>query len=161
MAFVEKLRRILLIGTLSFAIICFAALVATILLQVVSRYIFASPPGWTEEAGRYLMIWCGLIGAAAAYADRADPVLIYLNITPGSCRGKLSAVLELAAVAALTVPLCYYSPSLLQYMMRIPSDTIGIPMGLIIAVVPLSAGLILTQSILRLLIVWYAAPRES
>ena len=34
-------------------------------------------------------------------------------------------------------------------------------MGLIIAVVPLSAGLILTQSILRLLIVWYAAPRES
>lgn len=161
MVFVEKLRRTLFLATLYFSVACFAALVATILLQVVSRYIFASPPGWTEEAGRYLMIWCGLTGAAAAYADRADPVLVNLNFTPGGWPSKLSAVLELAAVATLSAPLCFYGPSLVQYLMRIPSDTIGAPMGLIVSVVPIAAGLILLQSLLRVVMVWAAKPMED
>lgn len=38
-------------------IIAFAAMVAAAIAQVVSRYVFNSPLGWTEELARVLMIW--------------------------------------------------------------------------------------------------------
>ncbi|MEX2518846.1 MAG: TRAP transporter small permease [Paracoccaceae bacterium] len=40
------------------AIICaFGGMVVAALLQVVSRYVFNSPLGWTEEMAKFLMVW--------------------------------------------------------------------------------------------------------
>ena len=33
-----------------------------IAIQVVARYVFSEPPGWTEEGARYAMVWSGLLG---------------------------------------------------------------------------------------------------
>ncbi len=38
-------------------ILAFAAMVTAAIAQVVSRYVFNSPLGWTEELARILMIW--------------------------------------------------------------------------------------------------------
>lgn len=35
----------------------FAAMVAATILQVVSRYVFGSPLGWTEEVAKISMVW--------------------------------------------------------------------------------------------------------
>ena len=45
-------------NALAAAIICaFAAMVIAALLQVISRYVFNSPLGWTEELAKFLMVW--------------------------------------------------------------------------------------------------------
>jgi TRAP-type C4-dicarboxylate transport system permease small subunit len=50
-------------------------LLAVIILQVVARYVFDSPPVWTEELARYAMIWTGLLGATMSFKQRFDPAL--------------------------------------------------------------------------------------
>lgn len=48
-----------------------AVLVATTLLQVLSRYVLRQPFDWTEEAARYIFVWVGMLGAGMAAKDRA------------------------------------------------------------------------------------------
>jgi len=50
-------------------------LVCVVILQVVARYVFASPPAWTEEIARYAMIWAGLLGATMSFKRGFDPAL--------------------------------------------------------------------------------------
>jgi len=45
-----------------FSIMAIIGMLIVILLQIVARYIFASPPTWTEEIGKLLMIWGGAVG---------------------------------------------------------------------------------------------------
>ncbi|MEO7241681.1 MAG: TRAP transporter small permease subunit [Variovorax sp.] len=59
-----------------------AALVLMLVLigiQVIARYLFSEPPGWTEEGARYAMVWSGLLGATVAFKARRDPVLLELK----------------------------------------------------------------------------------
>ena len=53
-----------------------ALMVALIAIQVVARYVFSEPPGWTEEGARYAMVWSGLLGATVAFKAGGDPVLL-------------------------------------------------------------------------------------
>ena len=42
-------------------------MVASVVWQVLSRYLFVVPAAWTEELARFLLIWIGMLGAAYAY----------------------------------------------------------------------------------------------
>ena len=57
------------------SILAIIGMLIVIILQIVARYFFASPPTWTEEIGKLLMIWGGLLGASIAFKRRADIVL--------------------------------------------------------------------------------------
>ena len=59
----------------STAILMLATMLGLVLLQIVGRYLFQNPPPWTEEAARFCMVWCGLLGAGSALFRRADPKL--------------------------------------------------------------------------------------
>lgn len=39
-------------------------MVVAALLQVISRYVFNSPLGWTEELAKFLMVWWTFLGVA-------------------------------------------------------------------------------------------------
>ena len=47
--------------------ILMTAMVASVVWQVLSRYLFVVPAAWTEELARFLLIWIGMLGAAYAY----------------------------------------------------------------------------------------------
>jgi TRAP-type C4-dicarboxylate transport system permease small subunit len=59
-------RSILVLGA-----VLLAVLVATTLLQVLSRYVLSKPLDWTEEVARYIFVWVGMLGAGIAAKDRA------------------------------------------------------------------------------------------
>lgn len=59
-------RLILVLGS-----VLLAVLVATTLLQVLSRYVLRQPVDWTEEAARYIFVWVAMLGAGIAAKDRA------------------------------------------------------------------------------------------
>jgi TRAP-type C4-dicarboxylate transport system permease small subunit len=46
-----------------------AFLVAVVVLSVIYRYILLSPITWSEEVGRYVMIWVGFLAASIAMRE--------------------------------------------------------------------------------------------
>lgn len=46
--------------------LCFALLLAAVLIQVVSRLALPSPPVWTEELSRFALLFCAALGVGLA-----------------------------------------------------------------------------------------------
>ena len=80
-------------------------MVLLIAIQVVARYVFSEPPGWTEEGARYAMVWSGLLGATVAFKAGGDPVLLRLKSLEGNA---LVAWLKAATVLLFLGPILYF-----------------------------------------------------
>lgn len=78
-------------------------------IQVVARYVFFSPPVWTEELVRYAMVWAGMLGASCAYWAGADPSLFPGMRQPGGIKGKLWATIRVVGTLLFVSPVIYYS----------------------------------------------------
>lgn len=85
------------------------AMVAVIMLQVVARYGLRSPPVWTEELARYLMVWGGLLGATAAFRRAADPAVMRADETAATPRARLAKLAIAATVLVFLAPVLYYA----------------------------------------------------
>lgn len=48
------------------AAITLVVLIAAAAIQVVTRYVMAQPPGWTDELARFAFVWCSALGAVVA-----------------------------------------------------------------------------------------------
>lgn len=93
----DGLDRVVRWATVGFLVV----LVAVVLLQVIARYVFASPPAWTEEIARYAMIWAGLLGATMSFKRGFDPALFgeYHSASPA---------IRLAARIGRSLPVLVY-----------------------------------------------------
>ena len=150
MAILFRVGEVIYKSALTASILALCGLVLVVLLQIIARYIFSSPPGWTEEAGRYLMIWSGLLGAAAAYWEMADPVLRRLPSDAKPWKQKAVTLAEFSAVSTFCVPLFFYGLVHSHFMLNIPSDTIGVALGIVTAIIPIFSCLIFVLATLRL-----------
>src|SRR6478609_8934140 len=72
---VPRLLRHALEGT---AAVLIVAEIAILLSGVVSRYVFHSPIGWTDELAGVLFLWIGLLGAAIAFDRSAHMRLTFV-----------------------------------------------------------------------------------
>ena len=45
------------------AAITLVVLIAAAAIQVVTRYVIAQPPGWTDELARFAFVWCSAVVA--------------------------------------------------------------------------------------------------
>ena len=48
------------------AAITLVVLIVAAAIQVVTRYVMAQPPGWTDELARFAFVWCSALGAVVA-----------------------------------------------------------------------------------------------
>lgn len=53
------------------ACLLLAALLISVMVQIVSRYVFQSPLPWTDEVSRFLLVWLTFIAAAWVMSDRS------------------------------------------------------------------------------------------
>lgn len=84
-------------------------MVAAIALQIVARYGLRSPPSWTEELARYLMVWGGLLGASAAFRRGIDPALVRRSETGGDRFAWLAKIALAVIVLLFLAPILYFS----------------------------------------------------
>jgi len=81
------------------SILVMIALLADVILQVITRYLFNSPLGWTEEIARYLLILLTFVGAPIAVRKNSNVSLDFLltNAPPKvkNIFGLLSGITEL------------------------------------------------------------------
>lgn len=134
------------------AIASFAAMISFVSIQVVARYVFQSPPTWTEELARFSMVWGGLLGATIAFKARFDPVLIQLSDGGSRWIALAMRLICAAAVLIFLAPVLFYSlfdanldpaRGFLGRSAQRTADTLGFPMIYVALAVPVAALVIL------------------
>ena len=87
----------------SIAVICIAAMLVVVMIQVVGRYFFRVTPGWTEEVARMLMILFSFIGMAIGVRNKGHIALsVFVDNVLGSKR-LLVLGIETAGKALIVV----------------------------------------------------------
>lgn len=121
-----------------------------IIVQITGRYLLQDAPAWTEEAARYAMIWSGLLGGAAAYYDRVDPVIVKIGAQHSLWLRRASLWASSACTVVFLGPLIYFSPGFIERSMLRTTESLGWNLGLVVVIVPLYSSIILAQAILKL-----------
>lgn len=93
---IERLDRlVLLVGAAALGL-----LALLIFAQVVLRYLFAITPVWSEELGRYLLIWAVLAGSAVSVRGaRHIRVEFLVELLPAGLRRAWYLLLDLVILA--------------------------------------------------------------
>jgi TRAP-type C4-dicarboxylate transport system permease small subunit len=134
------------------AVAALGIMLGAALWQTVARYMFNSPPIWTEELARRAMVWAGMLGASCAFRAGANPTLF-----PGllRIRGGIGAVLSLIRAAGVLLflgPVLWFSifaPGMniargfLGRSLERQAEMLGVPMIWFTAAVPVALAIIL------------------
>lgn len=146
-AFLEKT----LAGSL---VVLFIAAVATVVWQVIGRYVLESPSSATEEVARFLLIWLGMVSMAYAFARRmhVGVDLISARLSPRS-RVTAARAIWLACVAFALVVMVYGGGLLVKITATLgqTSAALGLPMWSVYTIMPIS-GLVIAYFAISFLI---------
>ncbi|WP_420455680.1 TRAP transporter small permease [Rubrivirga sp.] len=126
------------------------ASVVNVLWQVGTRFGSRVIPGLqpsavTDEIARYLLIWVGLLGAAYAAGQGMH---LAIDLLPGALRGRrraaLGVVIEAVVIAFALGAMVLGGGWLvaLSFELGQTSSSLGLPLGFVYAVLPLSGLLI-------------------
>lgn len=119
--------------------------VINVLWQVFTRWILQDPSSYTEELARYLLIWIGLIGSAYAVGLKLH---LAIELLPERLEGRARDWLELViqvfvfAFALAVMVVGGYQLVTLTLRFEQTSAALGLPLGYVYSVVPIS-GLII------------------
>ena len=138
--------------TLASALALFmAALLVNILWQVASRFLLNTPSSYTEELARFLLLWIGMLGGCYAYRQHSHLGLDVVVSRLPPARQRLLAKLVTATVIAFAVLVLGYGGGYLVWLtleLEQISAAMGIPMGYVYSVLPLSGALITFYALL-------------
>lgn len=129
------------------AMLFFWVMLTLILVQVFLRYFIGGSPSWIEEASRYCMIWGGLLGLTVAFRAGADPVVHPVPQDAPRWRWRVQAGMMLACVILFCLPVLVAAPEFVAGAAHHGSEALGLNMGLVVAIVPLMAGLVLFHAL--------------
>jgi len=91
------------------AVLAVAVMVLAAGWQVVARYVFLSPPVWTEELARRAMVWAGMLGASAAFRAGVDPVMNAAALQVRGLAGQGLALVRTAGALVFVTPVIWFS----------------------------------------------------
>jgi TRAP-type C4-dicarboxylate transport system permease small subunit len=124
-------------------------MLAVVGLQVIARYVFFSPPSWTEELARYCMIWAGYLGATVSFYRREDPVLMGRKHAGPLWLSTFFMLLRNSAVVLFMAPVVYWSPVIIRHHMTRETESMELISGYVMLIVPVFASIILVHVLAR------------
>jgi TRAP-type C4-dicarboxylate transport system permease small subunit len=123
-------------------------MLALIFAQVVTRYAFHYTWEGGEELARYLFVWTVYLGAALIMGEGGHLAVEFLpNKLKGTKAGFILRLFIQAMGYVFVVHLFTQGSKMTTMMMFQTSPALNIPMGIIYAVIPLSAVLLLLYMI--------------
>lgn len=112
------------------------------LMQVLWRYLFASPLTWSEETANYLLVWCSALGAWQAWRWRAHLGFDLLTAkAPPGWQHPLTLLVE-ALVGGFGLITAWASLRFLDLTWDQTSAILEIPMAWVYAAWPVSGVLV-------------------
>jgi TRAP-type C4-dicarboxylate transport system permease small subunit len=143
-----------------FLVALMTTLVLNVLWQVASRYLLNDPSSFTDELARYLLIWTGFLGAAYGTGKHIHLAIDLIPSRLTSAYAKLwHGLLVNSLVALFAVGVMIIGGARLVYVTWVleqRSSALGIPLGLVYLIIPIS-GVIILLYMLRDMIILVSA----
>lgn len=135
-----------------FIMILLAFMVIVAIWQVSSRYVFNSPSTISEELLRYCLIWLAMIGSAYMFGLREHmSITFFVEKFGEEVVRKLSILSEVIIVVFSLFVLVYGGVNITILTMKQVSAALGISMGYVYLVLPLSGILMIFYGVLNIL----------
>lgn len=130
------------------AMICLMTAIAV--YQVVARYVFNSPSSYSEELLTYSFAWTAMLATTLVFGERDH---MRLGFFADQEEGKRAVVLSIAVECLIFIfavlVLIYGGISLVGLTMTQTTATLGIPMGYVYLIMPVSGFLTAVYCILN------------
>ncbi len=127
-----------------------ALIVLDVTWQIFTRFVMQNSSSWTEEMARFLLIWIGLLGGSYALHTRMH---LGIDILTYKLVGKKKQVVEViiysfvALFALIIMVIGGFKLVNMTFQLKQISASMGIKMGYIYIVIPLSGMLMIFYSI--------------
>ena len=150
----ERVTRILDKALAVFLIFLMSMMVLTVTWQVISRFIVKSPSSFTEELARFLLIWIGLLGASYALRTKAHLGIDILPKYLKCLQRKLLLLLIYLLIIAFSLFVMVIGGFRLvdlTFTLDQTSAAMGIRMGYVYSVLPLSGLIMIYYSVVAMI----------
>ena len=150
--------------SLGFSLIfAMSAILLTVIWQVISRFILKDPASITEELSRFILIWVGILGSAYAYRKKSHLGFnLIVDKQTRATRRMLLTIVEILVITFSALALIVGGKELVVITLELDqiSASLGIHMGLIYTVLPISGALFVFYSLINIYNLWIADPEE-
>ena len=150
MAILDNIRNVMnkVIRIISLVLIAFMVIIGT--YQILVRYIFNSPSTVSEELLTYSFTWMSLFAAAYVSGKREHMRMGFLaDKLSGKNLTILNVVIEIITIAFALIVMVYGGISITSLSMTQKTASLGIPMGYIYIVIPITGIVIAVYGILN------------
>ncbi len=142
----EGLRRVSDGALRAAAFLLLMALLACVVLGVVSRQLGAPVP-WTDEAAQYLLVWAGFVGWILAARRRSHiRIDVLIDWLPGATRRAAEVVIQLCVVA-LAVAMMWYGPVLIERNLDVTWISVPLSAAILYIPVPIAGFAVMIQAL--------------
>ncbi len=126
------------------SVLSLSLMLVIIFTQVITRYLFGYSFDWSEEVARFLFVWTVFLGSALIIGDKGHmAVQLLSDKLKGSAAGvAVNVFIQLCGLAFILI-LIIQGSKMAKVMMFQSSPALGIPMGYIYSIIPLSGILML------------------
>lgn len=140
-----------------------SGILLAVIWQVVSRYLLKDPASITEEMSRFLLIWIGILGAAYVYRHKAHLGFNLLVDKQSETTKRLMLTLVEVLVIIFSASVLIFGGKelvVLTLELKQISASLGIKMGLIYTVLPISGLLFVFYSLINIHNLWISESQE-
>ena len=133
-------------------IVLFAVMVVVGSYQIITRFIFNNPSTVSEELLTYTFAWMAIFSSAYVFGKRDHMRMTFIaDKLPKEQRRILEIVIELLIIAFAVIVLIYGGFTIMGLTMTQKTASLGVMMGVIYAVVPISGILIAIYGVLNVI----------
>lgn len=158
----HSIRKVIDMITSTACVFIFAVMVVVGTYQIVTRYFFNSPSTISEELLTYSFTWMALLASAYVFGKRDHMRMGFLaDKLTGFPRKVLEIVIECLVILLAGSVMVYGGFHIMQLTMTQVTASLGIPMGVVYTVVPLSGVLIVIYSVLNIIDLAIGYEREQ
>lgn len=139
----HKIRRGIDVALSSACAVIFAAMVVIGTYQIVTRFVFRSPSTVSEELLTYSFTWMALLSSAYVFGKRDHMRMGFMADKAGPGGQKILSILaEILILFLAATVLIYGGITITQLTMTQSTASLGIPMGVVYTIIPVSGVLI-------------------
>lgn len=162
MKVLHNIRKMIDVILSSACAVIFAAMVVIGTYQIVTRFIFKNPSTVSEELLTYSFTWMALLASAFVFGKRDHMRMGFLADKLNAAGQKvLHIVSEVLIMVLAGSVMIYGGVTIMDLTMTQSTASLGIPMGIVYTIIPLSGILIVVYSILNIIDLVAGVEREQ
>ena len=126
----------------------FSVIIFTVFMQVVARYVFNSPPAWTEEVARYCQVWLVLLTSSICIRKGSHLAVDYLTHHLSVEWKKRMSIFSNSLIVIYLTAVLYFGFILLEVGKFQYSPAMEFKMYYLYLIFPIAYSLMLVEAVL-------------